>query len=253
MLPFKLHIKTYIWAVMVALLMPACKTAGVKKSRKMKELAHIVELHEQYKPSFRYLEGRAKVHFDDGRNALNFTLKYRIEHHNKIWLQANMMGIPLAKMEITPGSVRYYDKIKGNCFDGDFDLIKRKTGVELDYQSVENLLLGMAVFPLDAGKARIETGENGYRIATPPVAGMEADYFIAPPHYRVAEEVLRTADGRLKVSYPEYRKTDEQYFPGRIMLSGRTEHDNIDIELKVTRLSLPGKLHFPFHFPEGCR
>jgi hypothetical protein len=48
----------------------------------------------------------------------------------------------MAKASITPTSVSYYEKIKGTYFEGDFSALSQWLGTDLDYNKIQNMLLG---------------------------------------------------------------------------------------------------------------
>jgi hypothetical protein len=50
----------------------------------------------------------------------------------------------MAKASITPTSVSYYEKIKGTYFEGDFSALSQWLGTDLDFNKIQNMLLGEA-------------------------------------------------------------------------------------------------------------
>jgi hypothetical protein len=70
----------------------------------------------------------------------------------------------MAKASITPTSVSYYEKIKGTYFEGDFSALSQWLGTDLDYNKIQNMLLGEPLDDLSKGKYKESLGEQSYRL-----------------------------------------------------------------------------------------
>jgi outer membrane biogenesis lipoprotein LolB len=248
---FFTHIFLLLFGILI--LSSGCKNAKQQKHLQVKKLENIIHSHYTHAPDFHFLEGKAKVHFNNGDNSYKFTLKYRIEKDRIIWLQANMLGFPLAKMKITPGKVEFYERIKNQCFSGNFELIHQKLGIELDYNALQNIFLGLALQSLTAENYRMETDGNTYKIL--PVNHNDTynfGYWIHPETYKITKEQISSSGGSIKILYPEYESIQDNHYPKNIIITGQNKTESIQIEMQVIRLTLPVELRFPFHLPDSC-
>jgi len=104
-------------------------------------------INNHYNSNFDQKTINAKINakFKDDKTSVSFSIKLRLEKDKTIWMSATKFGFPVAKVKITPNRVVYYEKMKRTFFDGDFSLLSEWLGTELDYEKVQNILLGQAV------------------------------------------------------------------------------------------------------------
>jgi hypothetical protein len=78
----------------------------------------------------------------------------------------------------------YYEKLQRTYFDGDFSLLSKWLGAELDYEKVQNILLGQAVLNLKKGKYNSEIANNLYQLKPKKDVDLFGILFINHPDLR---------------------------------------------------------------------
>src|SRR5690606_7725784 len=71
-------------------------------------VTRVVEEHYANEADFKSLQARVKVQFQNEEQNQSLTVSYRMKKDETIWLSASVLGFPLAKVMITPESVKYY-------------------------------------------------------------------------------------------------------------------------------------------------
>ena len=233
-------------------MMTSCRSKKTHHNPTLMMKETFLKTYRDKAPSFQYLEGRAKVHYQDDGRSYRFNIKYRIEKDKKIWIQANMLGFPVAKMLVTPGEVLFYEKIKGNCFRGAFELLEQKTGVPFDFSSLQNLFLGLAMEDLGAREYDIRTSAAGYELTSTTGEPFHSKYSVSAEHYRLTREKITYREHKMQLNYPKYTPVNGQMLPEEIFLDAFSEGKEVQVEIRNTRMDMPEHLRFPFHLPEGC-
>ncbi len=180
----------------------------------------------------------------------------RIEIDKTIWLSATKLGIPIAKLKITPTNVSYYEKIQRVYFDGDFSLLNKWLGTELDYNKVQNILLGQAVLNLKKGKYISSIDNNLYQL-TPKNNGdlFGILFFMNPQNFKVSKQEIRNQEKQqlFSVSYPRYEQINGEQFPKNINIRAIDNKNLTTINIEYRSVTFNRELTFPFSIPSGYK
>lgn len=74
------------------------------------------------------------------------------------------LGITMAKALITPKEVKYYEKINGTYFEGDYASLSEWLGTDLDFNKIQNMLLGQPIDDLTQQKYLSEVTDSFYKL-----------------------------------------------------------------------------------------
>src|SRR5690606_11694734 len=99
--------------------------------------------------------------YSDGKGSQGVTVSLRVKKDEVIWLSAPLSVI---KIMITPDRVQFYNKLDNTYFDGDFSYLEELLGTKLDFQMVQNLLLGQAILDLRDQKYSAATVGDHYQL-----------------------------------------------------------------------------------------
>ena len=115
----------------------------------------VIRNHISGATNFRTLNGRLGIDYSDGENSQSVTVNLRMKRNEVIWLSAPLGVI---KVYITPTRVSFYNKLQNEYFDGDFSYVSHLLGSDIDFEKLQNLLLGQAV--IDLRDQKYELGHN---------------------------------------------------------------------------------------------
>jgi len=158
-----------IGVVWLVLLLVSCKAKAVLNEGKASDvLASEKIIQKQYdnKIDFSSLYIRAAAKYKDEKQSQNVSAEIKIKKDEKILVSIRFLGITMAKALITPNEVKYYEKINGTYFEGDYAALSKWLGTDLDFQKVQNMLLGKPMDDLTKGKYVSSIVDNFYKLNT---------------------------------------------------------------------------------------
>lgn len=207
---------------------------------------------EKNSPAFESISGKMKVSYESEKDAQSLSINYRILKDEKIWLSAKVMGlVSVAKVLITPEKVQYYEKLDKTYFDGDFRIAKEYLGLEIDFEQIQNLLIGRNLEPLK--KKHMYYSENAYLNISELQNFLIFTAKISASDFLLAEQGLSQQDRDLKVFYKDYRQDKNSYFPNEILILAKENDDLVKIKLDYKSRSLNQKLSFPYSVPSSYK
>jgi len=202
------------------------------------------------------INARLNTKYKDKKSSASISIKLRLEKDKTIWMSATKLGIPFAKVMITPTRVSYYEKLSKTYFDGDFSLLSKWLGTELDYEKVQNILLGQAVLNLKKGKYNSNILNNSYQLI--PKKDDELFgilFFMNPDNFKLNKQEIRHPenDEFLRVSYPKYQEIGDEQIPKNINIVAFGDNKITNINIEYRSVEFNKKLSFPFAIPSGYK
>lgn len=253
---FQKKIKTaQIFITVVALvLVSGCKSskaiiASGEASSKL-TAKQVIKQHQKNDANFKTLQAKAKIDITQGEKEQGLTFNLRIEKDKVIWLSA---PLGLARMMITPNKVRFYNKTDNTYFDGDYKLLSDFVGVDLDFNKVQNILLGQSIFSLKE-QHTVAVNENSYALAPKDQnILLELFYLVNPSHFKMDSlQLYQKIEKRfLQVDYASYQEVNKQVLPKSINIVAVEDKDEVGVKLEIKSVSLNGDVRFPFKIPSG--
>ncbi|MFA7444420.1 MAG: DUF4292 domain-containing protein [Flavobacteriaceae bacterium] len=242
----------YIALVIFTLFLTSCKS---KKNLAYSEadaslsVNRLIENYHNNKVDFQtlHIKGNAKY------GIYNPTVDIRIRRGEEILVSVRMplIGV-IAKAKITPEYVSYYQKIDGEYFEGDYEFLNHLLGTELDYQKVENLLLGKTIEALQKEEFRFSVEQNRYRLTT-IYSPLKKSYFFEPDNFRLEKQFLEQPyqNRNVLIRYADYKKYDESVLPHSIMLNVENQKDKNEIRIEYKSVEFDTNISFPYQIPRG--
>ena len=215
-------------------------------------------INNHYNSNFnqKTINARINAKYKDDKTSVSFSIKLRLEKDKTIWMSATKFGIPVAKVKITPTRVVYYEKMQRTYFDGDFSLLSKWLGTELDYEKVQNILLGQAVLNLKKGKYNSTIDHKLYQLK--PKKDVELFgilFFLNPDNFKVNRQEISNQEKQqlLSVSYPDYSKIKGEQFPKNINIRAIDHKKLTTINIEYRTVEFNENLTFPFSIPNGYK
>lgn len=246
-------------SILTLLIAPLLTFCGAKKAISKglasEEMAakHIIKNHYDNALLFKTLSGRLKVTYNDGASTQSYTMTFRMEKDKTIWLSA---PLSMAKMLITPARVSFYNKLDNTYFDGDFSYLTHLLGAELNFEKVQNMLLGQAIFNLEEEPYTISIINNSYQLIpkkeTPP---FKKTFFIEPLHYKIILQELTQPEQKrtLNIRYNDYQTIENKLIPQEIIIAASEGEHITQIELSYKNIEFNKELSFPYNIPDGYK
>lgn len=246
--------KKYL-AIFTILLFASCKPKAVLAEGSANNTIaadKIIESHYNNKSNFSTLYIKASAHYEDANNTQNVSAEIKIKKDEKILVSIRVLGITMAKALITPTSVQYYDKLGNKYFEGDYAGLSKWLGTDLDFQKVQNLLIGKAIDDLHKGKYVVSIMEKLYKLQSNVGNSENSFYFEADNFLIKRQEINQPAlDRTLQVVYPDFKKYDEAILPLALSINARQKENKTNINIEYKNSTFNEDLSFPYNVPES--
>ena len=251
------QLKNFIYSIVLTLLFLGCKSTKTVQSSETLDskmsVKQIVKNHNKLQSKFNTLQGRLKVEYIQGDRSETHTLTLRMENDKTIWVNA---FLNMVRVKITPDRVRFYNKLDNTYFDGDYALISEFLGADLQFENLQNLLLGEAIFNLKPKEFKKKTHPNSYML-TPkqPNALFDLLYLINPTYFKLDAQLLSQSlkQNVLKIQYQSYQKVAGLVLPENMAITATNTNEQTTLNLNIKSVSLDQPLRFPFNIPKGFK
>lgn len=213
----------------------------------------IITEHLKQKAKFKTLLSRVKVEYIQGNKSHAHTISLRIEKDKTIWINTFLNVI---RVKITQEKVGYYNKLDNTYFEGDFSLISDLLGIEIDFNKLQNLLLGEALFDLNNELYDADIHEASYLLQPKTQSALlEIFFLLNPVHFKMDSQQLAQPFKRrmLQIDYENYQKVENQVLPQHIKIIALENEEETIINMEFKSIYLNRELRFPFRIPSGFR
>lgn len=245
-------------SIVLLLLVTSCKSTKTSTDGTSAAMSTRKVINNHINADFKSKTLNAKItaKYRDEKSSASFSVKLRMEKDKTIWLSATKFGIPVAKAKITPTRVSYYEKLNRTYFDGDFTLISNLLGTDLDYEKLQNLLLGQAILDLKKEKFNSDFKNEVYELNPKKSNGLyELLFVLDPQNFKLKSQQIKSrADEQLlAVSYLDYATVDGEIIPKKIAIRAIDKKAITTINMEYKSVVLDQDLTFPFSIPQGYK
>jgi len=216
----------------------------------------IIKNHYANKNDFKTLYIKSNVKYRDDKQSQNLTAEIKIKKDDKILVSLRFLGITMAKALITPSSVSYYEKMGGTYFEGDFSTLSKWLGTDLDYNKVQNILIGQAMDDLSkGGDYKDSLVEQTYRLEDISKNNIKKYFFFDKDRFLLnKQEISQIAENRkMEVSYSDYKMYNESPIPSDIAINAEQDKGKTEINLGYNTITVNEELTFPYSVPSDYK
>lgn len=177
----------------------------------------------------------------------------RIVHDSCIWISVNKI-IEVGRILITPTRVSGYAKFFGKYFDGSFDELRNRWGIEIDYTTLEALLVGNCPPDLTRSKEPEHSGDDvtlwySQKGKSQRKVTLHKDYVSKLLTATVLEVTIPKA--QVRCGYSERVDVSGQMLPGVVDVSVSAGSLSKQTRLTLSRITLNKMQNTPFEIPRG--
>ena len=225
-------------------------SAAIDKSMSAKQ---IIRENSKLEVRFKTLQAKVRIDYTEGNTSNGSTVNLRIEKDKVIWMSA---PLGLARLMITKDSVRFYEKLNNQYFDGDFSLLTKILGTDIDFEKIQNIFLGEPIFNLKDDTYVLVPNEESYVLQPKDQRTIfELFFLINPGFFKLdSQQLFQPLEKRmLQIDYKKYQEVSKQIFPENIRIIAVENNNEITIDLDFKAITLNGEVRFPFSIPSGYK
>lgn len=201
------------------------------------------------------VEAKLKVNFNNGKTKQSISVSMRIIKDEVIWLKGTKF-ISVFKAKITPTKVSYYSPFAKNYFEGDFSILKKLLGMEINFQQLQNLLLGQSILDLKENRQDVEIVKNSYVLTPVSKDGVLFKHSgVNPSHYKLDFQSIMNVFKKqsLMIEYPFYNLVDDVIFPSEINIKAKQDSKFTNIDFFFKSVEFNTDFDVSFSIPNGYK
>lgn len=249
-----IFVRKWVVPVTFTLLIYSCKSGKIVSDAAINDnltARTIIKKHYSNQLNFNTLRGRLKIDYSDGASVQSVGVSLRMERDKAIWLSA---PLGVVKAYITPERVSFYNKLQNEYFDGDFTYLSTLLGTELNFEKVQNLLLGQTLFNLRNQKYFTSTVGNTYELKPINTTELFKMMFqIEPGNFKLAaQQIAQPAEKKLlDIKYVNYQEKERRILPHKMEIMAIDADNSIQIAIEYRNIEFNKPLNFPYRIPQG--
>jgi hypothetical protein len=200
--------------------------------------------------NFDTFSGKARTKLDINGSSNDVTLNIRIKRDQKIWVSVTAIaGIEVARALITPDSVLLINRLQSEYVKQPFSYVKKLAGDQVNYKTVESLLIGNAIPELLNENADFETA-NGITTINGNLQDIIYKVLLGAD-MKVNQTNLNNQDAAqsLQVLNSVYIQAGNRVMPSQIDISSIVKDKKILVNLHYVKVDFDLALDFPFSIP----
>ena len=273
--------RIFYWIVLCVILgFSSCKTTRVATTSKAvvkpMSTARLVRNIENNTFDYKHLSiKKINCQFDNGRVSASFKASIYAEKDEQITLMLSKLNIPMARLWLTPDSVKFINYLEDSYYLDDYSYLSDMLHMNLDFDIV-NAIISNDVFSLsnqkgDADENYTTTIENGMYVLqsvrdsqtgeNKPVRRIKRGerpgsvlqtMYVDPVTFNLHKLTLEDALNarKLSIDYSNFTPVGKQLYPGEIFLSLLSPDSNMQMKIKLDNFSLEKEKGVRFKVPE---
>tara|TARA_B100000131_G_scaffold322439_1_gene376361 strand:+ start:1403 stop:2203 length:801 start_codon:yes stop_codon:yes gene_type:complete len=248
----------FISFIIILLIISGCKSVSVLPSKtpinniKIKELGNEIS---KAKLNYKNIRSRIKTEYDDGNRKQQIILNLRMVDKKAIWISATML-IPIGKLLITPDKISFYEKFQRTFYEGDLTFIKKFLNINIDFNDIQNILLGYPILNITDNKWKRISHPKFYVLSLSGKAqNFTQTLFFDPTNFLLMEQrfFLKSLNQNMTIKYNYFQKVDGKNIPRNIEFFVPYDSSYRKLILEYTRVDFPEDLNLPFTIPDGYK
>jgi hypothetical protein len=216
-------------------------------------VSNIIKNHYAIKRDFKTAYIKANIDYADDKQSLSLSADIRIKKDEIILVSIKMLGITMAKAIITPTQVRYYEKIGGKYFEGDYKTLSNLLGTDLDFQKAQNILLGQAIDDLYKGNYSLSIEEGSPKLEETVKENFNKSYLFDGNSFWLKRQEItqKTPERKMRINYSNYNSYSECVLPGELLIFANQDNKTTNITIEYKNATFNEDLTFPYSVPSG--
>ena len=205
------------------------------------------EIKNVLKNSFEYdyLAFKSKCEYKDENNEKSFTMNFRMKYDSIVWISITAAGFLAARVKLDKDSIQIISPFERKYYVYDYDYFKKLAGVSLSLSQIQNLLTANLLFLPENYKLKVAASQF---IAN---EGYIENLISVDSKSKIIEQILQhlVEQSTATVLYSDFKKAEEQQFPGKVDISISTANKAIGLQMENSGVNTAIIDAFPFEIP----
>ncbi|MEO6524705.1 MAG: DUF4292 domain-containing protein [Mucilaginibacter sp.] len=193
-------------------------------------------------------KAQAKLSIDGSSHDVTFNI--RIKKNQQIWVSITaVLGVEVARALITPDSIKVMNRLESTYLKKPFSFVYQYTSKQVNYQTLEALLIGNAVPNLLKDDTSVKP-DNGNIVINGELQQLVYQLNIGAD-LRVSRTAMSNgaAQQSLQVDNSAFIQAGTKVIPSKINIDSRAGAKSIQAELHYTKADFDQNLTYPFSVP----
>lgn len=216
-------------------------------------VANIIKNHYAVKHDFKTALIKSDVDYQDPKQSLSISAEIRLKKDEIVWVSLKWFGITMAKAMITPDRVRYYEKINGKYFDGDYQILSDLLGTQLDFQKVQSMLLGQAIDNLARGNYNVVQEGDAPKLEENTNENFKKSFVFDPMGFWLKKQEVKqiTPERTFIANYSDYKMFENNVLPMELTIFALQNGQTTSVAVQNKNVVFDEELTFPYNVPNG--
>ena len=194
------------------------------------------------KSDFDALKITSKIEVQNGKLIPNINATIYIENDQKVWMNMSSLFFNIARGIATPQGLKAYEKIDKTYIDSDFSYLNKLLNINfLNYNSLQNLLVGKIFIPINEKDFNLTQKDNNYFLKSKEIQKITIDgkisEYLIDLQYSLLFDLIQVqlkdpkSTNELQLFYENWTNINKQRLPQnvKIIIKGK-KTDQILIE-----------------------
>lgn len=255
----KITLVLFVCCFLSTLTLVSCKSktaiVDTSKNESLKSLNKTIENYFNNKNEFSTLYIKSSARYSTEKQTQNVTAEIKIKKDEQILISIRFLGITMAKASITPTKVSYYEKLNGTYYEGDFTGLSQFLGTDLDFDKVQNIVLGRAIDNLKEGKYSETFADQVYRLDEVSNNNTKKSFYIDGNSFLInKQEITQIKEERkIQIAYSNKKEYKQMILPLTINIDSYQKEANTRIDLEHSTVTFNEELSFPYSVPNDYK
>lgn len=250
-----LRVLGLLFCIVSSLTLASCKTKAVlNEGNASNELTSEKIIVNNYinKKGFSTLNISAGAKYRDEKLSQSVNAEIKIKKDEKILVIIRVLGFTVAKALITPAEVKYYEKINSTYFEGNYQSLSQWLGTDLDFQKVQNMLIGEAMDDLNKSVFTNTIINKMYKLSNKDGI-TEKSFFFEPDQFLLKnQQVIQAQKEReFTIDYSNFKEISNTIMPTHLDIDAKQKKGKTNISIDFRTVTFNEILTFPYSVPEG--
>jgi len=263
------RLKRLLCLLLVALIFTSCTSERklIKKPIKEEGVSFLFERLKENELHFNTLSAKFNAEYTVDKKKTSLKGQIRLKKDSILWVSLSpALGLEMARVIITPDSVKFLNRLESNYFITDFQYFNNYINNALDFNMLQAFIIGNDFSFYEISKFRASVDALEYRLNTIQrqklknyVKANEAEIIIPvqniwlnPENFKITKVVIKEIvvnSRKLTANYSSFVPVDEQLFPSEAFFEVESAEKRIDIKIDFSKLDIDPVLRFPFRIP----